>query len=91
MKKKIIKIPISTHTRLKNRLGKGAVPCMISERWLKFPSEGAGPFEEGEYLVMNVMTTDKNEKDRKLCELVVTREDLLEAINAIKKPKKAQQ
>lgn len=65
MKTKVTKIPISYHTRLKNHFGKGSVPCIVSGRWLKFPAEGAGPYAEGEYILMNVMTTDKNDKDRK--------------------------
>lgn len=85
-KDKVSRIPISWYTRLKNELGKGTVPCMVSGRWLQFPSESGGFFEEGEYIVLNVMTTDANDKDRKLCELVVTREDILDAINSIKTP-----
>jgi len=71
-------------TRLKNKLGKGAVPCQVSERWLKFPAESAGHYGGGEFIFLEVMTFDKNEKQRKLCELVVTREDLLSAINGVK-------
>jgi hypothetical protein len=67
----VTRIPITWHKRLKNKLGRGAVPCM-----------------EGEYIVMSVMTIDSNDKERKLCELVVTREDLLGAISSIKPPSK---
>ena len=83
---KVARLPIKWYTRLKNKLGKGAVPCMVSGRWLQFPAESGGFFQEREYIVMNVMTTDVNDKDRKLCELVVTREDLLDAINSVKTP-----
>jgi hypothetical protein len=87
MKSKITRIPISSHTRLKNTLGKLAVPCIVSSRWIKFHPESAGPYEEGEYIIMNVMTSDKNDHDRKVCELVVTREDLLSALNSVKRSK----
>jgi hypothetical protein len=82
----VTRIPITWHKRLKNKLGKGAVPCMVSGRWLQFPAESGGIFQEGEYIVMNVMTIDSNDKERKLCELAVTREDLLGAISSIKTP-----
>lgn len=59
---------------------------MVSGRWLQFRVESSSVFQEGEYIVMSVMTTDSNDKERKLCELVVTREDLLGAINSIKPP-----
>lgn len=84
MEKKVVRIPINSMTRLKNKLGKGAVPCQVSDRWLKFPTESAGHFGGGEFIVLDVMTLDKNESQRKICELVVTREDLLSAINGVK-------
>lgn len=84
MEKKVIRIPINSMTRLKNKLGKGAVPCQVSDRWLKFPAESSGHFGEGEFIVLDVMTLDKNEMQRKICELVVTREDLLSAINDVR-------
>ena len=89
MKDKIRKIPISYHTRLKNQLGKGSVPCKVSDRWLKFPSDSS-IFDDGEYIIMDVMTT-KDDKHRKICELIITKEDIIEAINRIKPKKNAQQ
>lgn len=84
MEKKVVRIPINSMTRLKNKLGKGAVPCQVSERWIKFPAKSSGHFGDGEYIVLDVMTLDKNEKQRKICELIVTREDLLSAIHGVK-------
>ena len=84
MEKKIVKIPISPLTRYKNRLGKNAVPCVVSNRWLKFPVKSGGHFEDGEYISLDVMTLDKDEKPKKICELIVTRESLLSAINGVK-------
>ncbi|HBA71222.1 MAG: hypothetical protein A2X82_17660 [Geobacteraceae bacterium GWC2_55_20] len=84
MEMKVVRIPINSMTRMKNKLGKGAVPCQVSDRWLKFPAESAGHFGEGEFITLDVMTLDKNERPRKICELVVTREDLLSAINGVK-------
>lgn len=88
MENTVIRIPINAMTRLKNKLGKGAVPCQVSDRWLKFPAESSGDWGEGAFIVLDVMTLDKNEKQRKLCELVVTREDLLSAINSVKDKEK---
>ncbi len=64
MKSKIIEIPISYRIRSKNRLGKGAVPCVVSGRWLKFPAVSSGDFKEGEYILMKVMTKGKNGKKK---------------------------
>jgi len=84
MDKKIVRLPIKAHQRWKNYLGQYSVPCVVSSRWLQFPKESAGRFQEGEFIHMNVMTLDSNENPRKLCELIVTREDLMRVINLVK-------
>ena len=90
MKNKITKIPISYDTRLKNQLGKGAVPCLVSERWLKFSTESS-LLQDGEYVSVDVMTKDKNDNQRKICELIIKKEDIVDAIQSIKPRKNAQQ
>jgi len=86
LKKKVSEIPITHHTRLKNRLGKGAVPCLASDRWLQFPEVSSGHFKAGEFILLRVMAKGKNEKEKTICRLLVTREDLMEGINAVKGP-----
>lgn len=54
---------------------------MISSRWLNF-SEHSSVLEGGEFISVDVMT-DTNGRPRKLCELVVTREDLERALNRV--------
>lgn len=88
MKSKVTEIPISFRTRSKNSLGKGAVPCLVSGRWLKFPAVSSGHFKDGEYILMKVMTKGKDGKDKIICKLVVTREDMLKAVNSIQSPSK---
>lgn len=73
------------HKRLKQELGDFAVPCMVSERWLQFSTEGSARFKQGEYIQLWVMTPRTDEKPRKLCELIVTRGDLLAAMELIEK------
>lgn len=87
MKDKIIKFPISHSKRHKNKMGKGYVPCMISDRWIKFPKKSAGHFGEGEFIEISIMTHSYTKgKPTKLCDMIVTREDLLKAINAVADP-----
>ncbi len=88
MKSKITEIPISYLTRSKNRLGKGAVPCVATGRWLEFPPVSSGHFKEGEFILLKVMTKDKNNRDKIICKLVITRENLLDAINFTGSPLK---
>ena len=68
----------------KKRVGKYGVPCMVSSRWLQFPEKSAGHFGGGEFIDVDVMTEGENEKPRRICHLVVTREDLLRVINSVK-------
>ncbi|MBI5604274.1 MAG: hypothetical protein HY879_13075 [Deltaproteobacteria bacterium] len=88
MKSKIIGIPISYLTRSKNRLGKEAVPCVASCRWLEFPPVSSGHFKDGELILLRVMTKDKSNRDKIICRLVTTRENLLDVINSIIRPSK---
>ena len=89
MNKKVIKMPIKAVQRWKNFVGQYGVPCMISERWLSFPKESAGHFQAGEFIPIDVMTLGSNDKPRKICELIITREDLIRVINLVKEKTEA--
>ena len=84
MKNKVIKIPISASQRWKNRFGRYGVPCMISQRWLQF-SETSSAFADEEAIWLDVMTIDSKDKPMKICELCITREDLMKVLNSIQK------
>jgi hypothetical protein len=84
MKNKVVKIPISSTQRWRNRFGKYGVPCMVSGRWLQF-SETFSAFADEEAIWLNVMTIDSEDRPRKICELCVTREDLMKVLNSIQK------
>jgi len=85
---KIIKFPITHSQREKNQMGEGYVPCVVSERWLQFPNMSAGHYGGGEFIEISVMTRDSDKKPKKLCDLVITREDIIRAINWVKDPEK---
>jgi hypothetical protein len=65
--------------------GDFAVPCMTTNRWVEFSREGSCRGIEGEYILLHVMTLDANEQPRRLCELVIVREDLLAVLDLIEK------
>lgn len=73
------------HKRVKKKLGDFAVPCMVSERWIQFSTQGSAKLSEGEYITLWVMTRGADDQPRKLCELIVTREDLQGALDLIEK------
>jgi len=73
-------------TRWRQKHSDFSVPCIVSGRWLEFSQEGSGHTYEGEAITLSVMTDGSDEKRRKLCELIVTREELLRVLSLIEKP-----
>lgn len=72
--------------RWQQRHGDFAVPCLVSGRWMEFSQEGSTRLPEGEALVVSVMTEGTSEQAKKLCELIVTREDILKVLALIERP-----
>jgi hypothetical protein len=87
---KVVHFPVTTSQRIRNERGPLYVPCQVSERWIQFPEQSSGPYEGGEFIFIDIMTNGSNDKPRKLCDLVVTREDLLEALENVKTPEPKQ-
>jgi len=79
MDNKIIHIPISYKQRKLNQMGEGYVPCEVSSRWIQFPKEA-----NENYIPIDIMTIGENEKPKKICEMIVSKENLIKAINSIK-------
>lgn len=84
MSDKVIRMPITADQRRKNGIGSGGVPCQVTGRYLDFSLEST-VLEDGEFITVNVMTSDtENEKDRLITKLIVTREDLIEVLERVK-------
>lgn len=84
MDTKIKKFPISFSQRRKNLLGPLVVECQVSGRSLRFHKKSS-LLQGGEFISVDVMAmqNESNKAPRKICELIVTREDLLEALKNI--------
>ncbi len=78
-------MPDNWHKRLKRHLGDFAVPCMVSDRWIQFSTDGSALLPEGEYITLWVMTRGADGRPKKLCELIVTRQDLQGALDLIER------
>lgn len=72
--------------RWRAKHGDFAVPCIVSGRWLEFSQNGSSFSGEGEAITLTVMTETTDNGQRKLCELIITREELLRVLNLIEKP-----
>ncbi|NOT01153.1 MAG: hypothetical protein HOP29_11050 [Phycisphaerales bacterium] len=73
-------------TRWREKRGDFAVPCVVSCRWLEFSQGGSTHISEGEAITISVMTDGADEQPRKLCELIVTREEIARVLSLIEKP-----
>ena len=71
----IVNWPITTYRRWKNRLGRHAVECVVSGRWLQFPKHSDVLGGE-EMLWLRVMTGDPGKAERQLCFLAVSKREL---------------
>ena len=79
---KVTRFPIKGYQRWRNRLGKRAVPCNVTDRWLQFP-ERSDSMKEGHFMFVYIMTMPDGENARKICQLCVTKEDLLAALKEV--------
>jgi len=79
MNKNIIRFPRRSNDRKRLEAQKGKLSCEVSERWIKFPS-ASDKFEDIEYLSIDVMTRGSNDKDRKLCEIILDKQQLLKML-----------
>jgi hypothetical protein len=80
----VTRFPTSGLQRRKNRLGRHSVVCVVSGRWLQF-----GPVSRvvggDDFVTIDVMTGWPGQTQvSKLCQLMVTREDLYLALERIK-------
>ena len=66
---------------MKNRVGKFAVPCQVTDRWLQFAPASAD-VEGGEFITIDLMTGQDTQ--RRLARVVVTRTDLRDMLARIR-------
>lgn len=78
--KKVVRIGITYDQRMRNEKGSGYVPCEVSGRYLMFNNYVS---DDG-FVFANVMTNN-GFNERKICELVLKYEDLVNAINHMNK------
>ena len=83
---KIHRFPVDGERRYKNRLGRHAVPCLVSGRYLQFP-EISEVVSGGSYMFVDVMAMaiEGEGKPRKLTRLCISKEDLMAALEQVDK------
>lgn len=79
MSNNVIPFPRGSSDRKRRDLLRGILRCEVSERWLQFPSVSE-KFADVEYLHLHIMTRGADERERKLCELVLDKQALVEML-----------
>lgn len=79
----ITKFPSSGERRDSRNLKSGIVECQVSGRWLQFPEKVSEVGDKG-FMVVDVMTLGIDETPRKLCEMILAKEDLIAMLVKIK-------
>jgi hypothetical protein len=80
---KVTRFPMNSDKRRKNRLGRFAVPCRVTDRWLQFAPTSRGDHRT-QWMTIDVMTGGYDDGNRKICQLIITREDLDEVLERVK-------
>lgn len=78
----VTQFPVKGYQRWRNRIGKRAVPCNVTDRWLQFPQR-SDSLKVGQVMFVDVMTTREGQHARKLCRLCISKEDLLAALKEV--------
>ena len=81
----VTRFPTDGLTRRKNSLGRYAVSCVVSDRFFKFCKVSSPTRGTGDLLIIDVMTGGYHgEEAKKICQLIVAREDLEAALSKVK-------
>jgi len=82
MSNKIVKFPVGSNKRKRLKEKEGKIECEVSGRWIQFP-EASDKFSDMEYLCLDVMTTGASDNERKLCELILDKQQLQKMLNEL--------
>lgn len=80
MTKKTTYIPGISSKRKMVDARRGKLSCEVSSRWIQFPDSSIKS-EDIDYLKIDVMTIGSDEKDKKICELILDRDLLNKILN----------
>jgi hypothetical protein len=77
---KVTHFPTTGERRWRNRLGRRAVPCLVTCRWLQFP-EKSDTVADAHYMFVDAMTSPDGESEKRLRTLCISKEDLRAALD----------
>ena len=88
MSDNISRFPVSKWQRILNRRGNRSVNCVVSGRYWRYGHLGPAatgyfpdPQQLGTPVILEIMSSnDPDDKDRKICEMIVTLEELKQMV-----------
>lgn len=87
MSDKVIKFPITHSQKRKNQLGPLAIKCEVSGRLVKFNPKSDFVRNDSEFIYLEIFPDSDpdfpDKEQKRICELVLTREDLMKALEHI--------
>lgn len=83
VKKNVVPLPIKYTQLMRNKRGKFSVNCLLSNKWLRFGSTST-EFDVGEACLLDVMQENEDGTNERICQMVVTKEELLDVLGYIK-------
>lgn len=60
----------------------GKAVCVVSSRWLQFPQTATMVYD-APFMFVDVMTMNSDDQEKKICQLVLSKDDLLQILNRI--------
>jgi hypothetical protein len=82
MTDKVIRYPFRAEALKRENRKNRRVPCVVSERWLQFPKQ-IDRHSDADYIHLDVMTKGAGEEPRKICEVIVTKEELMSVLEEL--------
>jgi hypothetical protein len=82
MSDKITQLPLGSESRQRLDRRQGIVRCQVTDYWLRF-QPWAEKYPQGTFVIADVMSGDPEGEPRRVCELVLSRDELVAVLNGL--------
>ena len=82
MSDKITQLPLGGESRQRLDRRQGIVRCQVTDYWLRF-QPWAEKYPQGTFVITDVMEGDPEGESRRVCELVLSRDELLAVLQSL--------
>lgn len=82
MSDKITQLPLGSESRQRLDRRQGIVRCQVTDYWLRFHPY-AQQYPQGTFIIADVMQGEPEASPRRVCELVLSRDDLVSLVQGL--------